>query len=120
MAVSERDAQSGEVSGFDEVRHDWVLVDPQIKAKVGSIIVPDDAQKKGTSGVVVKVGKGKRTDFGYFRECTLAVGQRVIFPRHAKSHDVTVGEKRYYMIREEDILAVVATGLDVKVGTTDV
>lgn len=69
----------------------------------GGIIIPENAKKKPTEGIVVSVGPGKATASG-FVETTVKEGDRVIFPMWRE--EIEYDGERLVIIPEEHILAV--------------
>lgn len=73
----------------------------------GGIVIPDTAKEKPQEGKVVAVGTGKKTDDGKIVELTVKVGDIVLYGKYSGS-EITVDDKEYLIVREEDILAIVA------------
>jgi len=73
----------------------------------GGIVIPDTAKEKPQEGKVVAVGTGKKTDDGKTVELTVKVGDIVLYGKYSGS-EITVDDKEYLIVREEDILAIVA------------
>jgi chaperonin GroES len=87
---------------------DRVVVEPleaEEKTK-GGIILPDTAKEKPQEGKVVAVGKGKVNDKGEVLPMEVKVGDKVLYGKYSGT-EVTVDEKQYIILREEDILAIV-------------
>lgn len=86
---------------------DRVLVRPTPPDTVTSfgIIIPDNAKEKPEQGVVVAVGAGKRTSSGVLIPVSLSVGDKVLFSKYGYD-EVKVDGHEYYLVREENILAV--------------
>jgi chaperonin GroES len=60
--------------------NDRVIIKPdEPEKKLGNIYLPDQAQKRTVTGVVVAVGPGKTLDDGTRRPINLQVGDRVMF-----------------------------------------
>jgi len=69
------------------------------------IILPDaDSKEKSEQGKVVAVGAGEWKD-GKRVPVSVAVGQTVAFSKYGYD-DVTVDGEEYYLIKEENILAI--------------
>jgi chaperonin GroES len=87
---------------------DRVVVEPlEAEAKTkGGIILPDTAKEKPQEGKVVAVGKGKLNDKGEIIPVEVKVGDKVLYGKYAGT-EVTIDEKQYIILREEDILAIV-------------
>lgn len=91
---------------------DRVLVEPltdeerEKTTKLG-IIIPETVEKeKSEKGRVIAVGPGKMTDQGKIIPPTIKKGQIVIFSKYGPD-EIKVGDKEYYIIKEENILAVI-------------
>ena len=81
---------------------DRVLVLPaQAEEKVGGIIIPDTAKEKPQRGKVVAVGNGTKDE-----EMVLKVGDEVLYGKYAGTELENEG-KKYLMMRQSDVLAVV-------------
>lgn len=89
---------------------DRVLVKPDTKEgeekTKGGIIIPETASKeKPHEGEIVAVGEGKMED-GVLVKPAVKVGDRVIFSKYGYD-EIKVGETEYYILKEDNILAVV-------------
>jgi chaperonin GroES len=73
----------------------------------GGIILPDTAKEKPKQGKILAVGEGKPLENGKRAEFQVKVGDRVLFTSYAGT-EVTVENKEYLILTEDDILAVVA------------
>ena len=85
-----------------------VLVEP-IEAKEqikGGIVIPDTAKEKPTEGTVIAIGI-KRDDKGKEIPFDVKVGDNVLMPKYGGT-EVKLDDKTYEVIREEDILGVIA------------
>ncbi len=79
-----------------------------VEVSKGGIILPDTASKeKPVEGVVVAVGPGKLNDDGKRTALTVKVDDKVIYSKYAGT-EIKVDDEAYLILREEDILAVVA------------
>lgn len=90
---------------------DRVLVEPlsdeerEKTTKLG-IVIPDTVEKeKSERGKVISVGPGKMTDAGKLIPLSIKKGQIVIFSKYGPD-EIKVGDKEYYIIKEENILAI--------------
>jgi chaperonin GroES len=72
----------------------------------GGIILPDTAKEKPKQGKVLAVGEGRPLDNGKRGAFQVKVGDRVLFTSYAGS-EVTVDNKEYMVMTEDDILAIV-------------
>ena len=73
----------------------------------GGIIIPDTAKEKPQEGEVVAVGKGKRNDKGEIVPLELEVGNKILFGKYSGS-DIKVDGNEYLIMREDEVLAVIA------------
>jgi chaperonin GroES len=92
--------------------HDRVLVkrlEEEAKTK-GGIIIPDSAKEKPIMGKIVAVGKGKVKEDGTVAPLDVKKGDKVLFSKYGGT-DVKVGDDEYLILREDDILGVVESGL---------
>lgn len=82
---------------------DRVLINPA-KAEektVAGIIIPDTAKEKPLKGEVVAVGEGTKDE-----KMVLKAGDTVLFGKYAGT-EIEVGEEKYLIMRQSDVLAVV-------------
>ena len=80
---------------------DRVLVLPApAEEKVGGIIIPDTAKEKPQRGKVVAVGQGTKDD-----AMILKAGDVVLYGKYAGT-EVTVNDKKYLIVKQSDILAI--------------
>lgn len=91
---------------------DRVLVEPlsdeerQTKTKLG-IVIPDTVEKeKSEKGKVIAAGPGRMTDEGKIIPLSIKKGQIVLFSKYGPD-EIKVGGKEYYIIKEDNILAVI-------------
>ncbi|RWX43464.1 chaperonin GroES [Candidatus Electrothrix aarhusensis] len=73
----------------------------------GGIIIPDSAQEKPAEGEIVAVGPGKMTDAGQRTAMDVKEGDRVLFSKYGGT-DVKFDGQSYLIMREDDILGVIA------------
>lgn len=91
---------------------DRVLVEPfeedQLKSgNDAGIIIPDTAQQeKPQQGKVVAVGEGKRDEHGEIIPMHVKEGNKVIFSKFGYD-TITVDDTEYYILKEDNILAVI-------------
>ena len=88
---------------------DRVLVEPvkEEDQKKGGIIIPDTAKEKPTTGKVIAIGTGKLDDNGKKIPFNVKVGDKVLMPKYGGT-EVKLDGKEYQIMREEDILGVLA------------
>lgn len=76
------------------------------KTKSGIIIPETVDQEKPEQGKVVAVGGGRITDNGEVIPISVKVGDKVVFSKYGYD-EITLDGATYYMLKEENILAVV-------------
>jgi len=88
--------------------HDRILVEAleEAEEKKGGIIIPDSAKERPQQGTVIAVGKGKTLEDGKTIAPDVKPGDRILFGKYAGS-EVTVDDKEYLILREDEILAIV-------------
>ena len=88
---------------------DRVLVHPleEKETQRGGIIIPDTAKEKPTEGEVVAIGTGKKDDEGKKIEFTVKVGDKVLISKYGGT-EVKLDGESYLIMREDDILGVIA------------
>ena len=72
----------------------------------GGIILPDTAKEKPKQGKIISVGDGKLLDDGKRAAFQVKVGDKVLFSSYS-GNEVTVDNKEYLIMTEDDVLAVV-------------
>ena len=80
------------------------------KTKSG-IVLPDTVEKKKQSrGTVVAVGPGKWDSTGAKRiPVSVKVGDKVLYKEPwSEDNKIKEGDKKYFLVEEDDILAIVA------------
>jgi chaperonin GroES len=88
---------------------DRVLVKPleQAEMKKGGIIIPDTAKEKPMQGEIMAAGPGRVTDDGQKVGMEVKIGNRVLYGKYSGT-EVTIEDQEYLIMRESDILAVIA------------
>jgi len=86
---------------------DRVLVKPiDVEEEVkGGIIIPDTAKEKPTTAEVLALGNGKKDGETY--EFSVKVGDHVIISKYGGTQ-VKYDDVEYTILREEDILGIIA------------
>jgi chaperonin GroES len=89
--------------------HDRVLVKrhSEEERSKGGIIIPDTAKEKPIQGEVIAVGQGRVNEEGKLRPLDVKKGDRVLFGKYAGT-EIKIDGDEFLMMREEDILGVVA------------
>ena len=87
--------------------HDRVIVKrlEESESQIGSIIIPDSAKEKPQQATVVAVGSGKLLSTGERAGLDVKAGDRVLYGKYSGS-EVKVGFEDYFILREDEILAV--------------
>ena len=73
----------------------------------GGLYIPDSAKEKPQKGVVIEVGPGRITDDGKRQPLEVKVGDTILFDKYSGSK-VKIDDEEYLIIREEDILGIIA------------
>ncbi len=81
---------------------DRVLIEPkEAETKTASgIYIPDTAKEKPQQGEVLAVGSGKKDE-----PMEVKVGDKVLYGKYAGT-EVTVDDKKYLIVKQSDILAI--------------
>lgn len=89
--------------------HDHVVVQPSSEETVtkAGIVLPDTAKEKPEQGTVLAVGPGKVLPSGQRAPMSVKVGDTVLFKKYSPD-EITVDDTKYLVIKDDDILAVVA------------
>ena len=89
---------------------DHVIVEPieQEEKTSSGIYLPDTAHKdKPQTGTVIAIGSGRLLDNGQRIQTEVQVGEKVVFAKYAGS-DVELEGKKYVILKDSDILAVIS------------
>lgn len=81
---------------------DRVLIEPkeaETKTAAG-IYIPDTAKEKPQQGTVIAVGSGKKDEPMEVKKC-----DQVLYGKYSGT-EVTVDDKKYLIVRQSDILAI--------------
>ena len=76
------------------------------EVKKGGIIIPDSAKEKPMEAEVIEVGTGKTDDSGKKIPFDVKKGDRILIGKYSGT-DVSLKDKEYLILREEDVLAIV-------------
>ena len=71
----------------------------------GGIIIPDSAKEKPQEAKVIALGTGKKDEDGKPIPFEVKVGDRVLISKYGGT-EVKIEEKKFTLVREEDILGV--------------
>jgi chaperonin GroES len=69
------------------------------------IYVPDTAKEKPQEGKVIAAGPGRRDEDGERVPMDVAEGDKVLYAKYAGT-EVKLDDKKYLIIKESDILAI--------------
>ena len=72
----------------------------------GGIIIPDSAKEKPQEAEVIALGTGKKDDNGKVIPFEVKVGDRVLVSKYGGT-EVKIGDDKYSLLREDDILGVI-------------
>jgi len=86
---------------------DRVVVEPTERDEMtaSGIYVPETAKEKPQEGKVVAVGPGRRDEDGDYVDMDVKLGDRVLYAKYAGT-EVKLEEKKYLILKESDILAI--------------
>jgi chaperonin GroES len=73
----------------------------------GGIVLPDTAKEKPQEGKIIAVGSGRCSDEGKVIPLTVKVGDTVLYGKYSGT-EITIDGDDYLIVKEEDILAIVA------------
>ena len=73
----------------------------------GGIIIPDTAKEKPQEGEVVAIGPGRLTEEGKRIAMEVKKGDRVLIGKYSGT-DVKIDGTEYIILREDDVLGVLA------------
>jgi chaperonin GroES len=89
--------------------HDRVIVKrlEEERKTASGIVIPDTAAEKPDQGEVLAIGPGKKNEDGKLSPVDVQVGDKVLFGKYSGT-TVKVDGEELLVMREEDIMAVVA------------
>lgn len=70
----------------------------------GGVLLPDSAQKRPESGVVVRTGPGKREEDGSVTPPSVVEGDKIVYFKYAGDAMETTDGTQYVVLHEQDIL----------------
>jgi chaperonin GroES len=73
----------------------------------GGIIIPDSAKEKSQEAEVIALGTGKKDENGKVIPFEVKLGDKVLVSKYGGT-EVKIGEDKYSLVREDDILGVIA------------
>jgi len=85
-----------------------VLVEPleQEDITAGGIVLPETAKEKPQQGLILAIGPGARDEDGKRIPMDVAKGDKILFAKYSGT-EIKLDGKKYLILREEDILAIV-------------
>ena len=88
---------------------DRVVVEPieQEEVTAGGIILPETAKEKPQQGKVIAAGPGRTDEKGKRVDMEVKVGDRVLYAKYSGT-EIKLDGKKLLILRESDILAIVA------------
>ena len=106
MAKAAKVAKAANVKDIKPLA-DRVLVEPVEKDEVspGGIVLPETAKEKPQEGTVLAVGPGRLLDDGERAPMEVKVKDTVLYAKYAGT-ELKRGDKKYLILGEKDILAV--------------
>jgi len=87
---------------------DRLIVEPveQEEITASGIVLPETAKEKPMQGKVLAAGPGGRKEDGSRVQMDVSVDDIVLYAKYAGT-EVKVGSKKYLILKETDILAIV-------------
>jgi chaperonin GroES len=73
----------------------------------GGVIIPDSAREKPQEAKVIALGTGHKTKDGTTTPFEVKVGDRVLVAKYGGA-EVKLGAKKYTLVREDELLGVLA------------
>ena len=85
-----------------------VLVEPieQEDITAGGIVLPETAKEKPQQGLIMAIGPGARDEDGKRIPMDVEKGDKILFAKYSGT-EIKLDGKKYLILREEDILAIV-------------
>jgi len=74
----------------------------------GQLVLPDTAKEKPQQGKVLAVGPGARDDDGNRIPMDVSIGDTIVFAKYSGTNFKTDDGKELLLMRESDVLAVLA------------
>lgn len=71
----------------------------------GGVIIPDSAREKPQEAKVIALGSGRKTKDGVVVPFEVRVGDKVLVAKYGGS-EVKIDQKKYTLVREDDILGI--------------
>lgn len=80
---------------------------PEKEQVRGGILIPDSAREKPQEARVIALGTGKKNKDGKPTPFEVKVGDKVLVARYGGA-EVQVGDRKFTLVREDDLLGVIA------------
>jgi chaperonin GroES len=96
---------SQEKTMFKPLQDRIVIKQAEADEKIGSIIVPTQAQEKPLEGTVIAVGPGRVLDTGERIACSVKEGDVVLFTKFSGT-EIEIEGATHLIVREGDILGI--------------
>ena len=90
-----------------EPQGEWILLEKLDAPESGTIVIPSRYQPRPDRGTVLATGDGRRTSEGHVEPPAVMPGDTVAYQKLA-GHDFKIDGTRLLLIKEDDILAVLA------------
>jgi chaperonin GroES len=81
------------------------VLDAKDKTK-GGIVLPDTAKEKPQEAKVIAIGRGRISEEGRMVPLEVKAGDKILFGKYTGT-EITVEDKEYLILKEEDVLAIV-------------
>jgi chaperonin GroES len=90
--------------------HDRIIVQriEEGEQKIGGIIIPDSAKEKPQQGKVIAVGLGKVKEDNSRQPLDVKDGDTILFGKYS-GQEIKIDGEDYIIMREEEVLAVLAS-----------
>ena len=87
--------------------HDRIVVrqDPAESVTEGGILIAPVSKEKSVIGTVLAIGTGKYMDNGQFRAIKVAIGDKVLYGKHA-GEPIKLHDDEVIIMREDEVLAI--------------
>ncbi len=88
---------------------DRILAKPveEKETKKNGIIIPDSAKEKPMEAEVIALGSGRKDDDGKLIPFEVKVGDKILHSKYGGT-EVTIDGDKYLIMKEDDILGIVA------------
>ena len=85
-----------------------LVVEPQEQqtTTASGLVLPETAKEKPQQGTIVAAGPGKKGDDGEYAGLEVSVGDVVMYAKYGGT-EVKIDGKKYLIMKESDVLAIV-------------